>query len=61
MAEGGYRHEVAQLRTASSYVKVYNYILNDAFTNLGGNDDIEFEENLPALLVRYMLDKEWIK
>ncbi|KAI9499653.1 TH1 protein [Zychaea mexicana] len=50
MAEGGYQQEVAQLRTASSYVKVYNYILNDAFAKLGGEDDIGFEENLPALL-----------
>ncbi|KAI8137886.1 TH1 protein [Fennellomyces sp. T-0311] len=57
MAEGGYQHEVAQLRTGSSYVEVYNYILNDAFTKLMAKDDIEFEENLPAFL-RVCSDQE---
>ncbi|KAI9275699.1 TH1 protein [Phascolomyces articulosus] len=57
IAEGGYQHEVAKLRTASSYIKVYNYILNDAFGKLGGNDDIDFEENLPKL-VRVCSDQQ---
>ena len=54
MAEGGYQDEVAQLRTASTYVKVYNYILNDSFAKLVVKDDIEFQENLPALMVRIL-------
>lgn len=43
---------MAKLRTASTYLQVYNLILEDAIVDIIHKDDIEFQEELPALVVR---------
>ncbi|KAG0184692.1 Negative elongation factor C/D [Apophysomyces sp. BC1034] len=50
IAENGYGSEVSQLKTASSYVKIYNYILGDSISKQVSADDLEFEDNLPEFL-----------
>ncbi|RCH77718.1 Negative elongation factor C/D, partial [Rhizopus stolonifer] len=57
IAEAGHDKEVAKLRTASTYVQVYNLILNDALSELVGKDDLEFDEELPDL-VRVCCERE---
>lgn len=49
--EAGYDEEVAKLRTASTYVKVYNLILKDALMDLVTKDDLEFDHEVPSLVV----------
>lgn len=52
IAEAGHEKEIAKLRTASTYVKVYNLILQDALTDLVTKDDLEFDQDIPGLIVR---------
>lgn len=49
--EAGYDEEVAKLRTASTYVKVYNLILKDSLMDLVTKDDLEFDHEVPSLVV----------
>ncbi|KAI8355169.1 TH1 protein [Blakeslea trispora] len=57
IAESGHADEVAKLRTASVYIQVYNLILNNAFSGLVMKDDLEFDQELPAL-VRVCCERE---
>ncbi|KAI7904504.1 TH1 protein-domain-containing protein [Cokeromyces recurvatus] len=50
MVEAGYEKEISKLRTSSTYMKVYNLILNDALSELVTKDDLEFDEDLPRLI-----------
>lgn len=57
IAEAGHDKEIAKLRTASTYVKVYNLILNDALSDLTTKDNVEFDDDLPSL-VRVCCERE---
>ncbi|CEP14521.1 hypothetical protein [Parasitella parasitica] len=57
IAEAGHDKEIAKLRTASTYVKVYNLILNDALSELAQKDNVEFDDDLPSL-VRVCCERE---
>ncbi|KAI8083817.1 TH1 protein [Thamnidium elegans] len=57
IAEAGHEREIAKLRTASTYVKVYNLILEDALTELVVKDDSEFDQDIPKL-VRVCCERE---
>ncbi|KAI8882067.1 hypothetical protein K501DRAFT_102696 [Backusella circina FSU 941] len=50
ISEAGYQQEVAHLKTASTYVRVYNMILENAFTDIVTKDDIEFDHTIPNLV-----------
>ncbi|KAI8070911.1 TH1 protein [Gongronella butleri] len=57
IAESEYSEEMAQLKTASTYLQVYNKILDAALSKLVPVDDLEFEHQLPNI-VRVYCERE---
>lgn len=43
MSETGYKQEVARLRTASTFVKVYDLIFEDILKEMVTKDDVDIE------------------
>lgn len=52
IANAGYGDEICHLRTASTYIQVYNSILTDSFSQMVPLDDMALEEQLPNIVVR---------
>ncbi|KAF7725707.1 Negative elongation factor C/D [Apophysomyces ossiformis] len=50
IAESGYASEVSALKTASIYVKIYNYILGNSIAEKVSADDLELKDSLPEFL-----------
>lgn len=59
--EAGHDEEIAKLRTPSTYVKVYNLILQDALVDLVTKDDLEFDHEVPSLIVSLREKKECLR
>ncbi|KAI8371711.1 TH1 protein [Radiomyces spectabilis] len=57
IVEAGYSDEIANLKTASTYIKIYNIILGDTLSKLVQQDDLTFDEQLPDL-VRICCERE---
>ncbi|CAO3612675.1 unnamed protein product [Cunninghamella echinulata] len=57
IAESGFRQEISKLRTASTYIEIYNSILDNSFSNIIHVDDLEFEDRLPDI-VRVCCERE---
>ncbi|KAI9010938.1 TH1 protein [Phycomyces nitens] len=56
-AESGYRNEISSLKTSSTYLLIYNQILEESLNKFIGMDDLAVEENLPDL-VRVCCERE---
>ncbi|KAI8097011.1 TH1 protein [Halteromyces radiatus] len=57
ISEAGYSEEISNLRTASTYIEVYNSILDHSFSSIVPVDDLEFEDRLPDI-VRVCCERE---
>ncbi|KAL0091236.1 TH1 protein [Phycomyces blakesleeanus] len=56
-AESGYRSELSSLKTSSTYLLIYNQILEESLNKFIGMDDLAVEEHLPDL-VRVCCERE---
>ncbi|SAM06484.1 hypothetical protein [Absidia glauca] len=57
IANAGYGDEICHLRTASTYIQVYNSILTDSLSQMVPLDDMALEEQLPNI-VRVCCERE---
>lgn len=54
ISEAGYQEEIAKLRTSSTFIRVYDLILENILKELITKDDTDFDDVIQSFVVKYI-------